>query len=67
MGWTVNTEAGTFALPEKNIQELLTLLAIVATKFHIGRKELERLVGRPRFMYHTVPGVVVHLYYIQRS
>ena len=33
----------------------------------MGRKELESLVGKIRSMYLTVPGVVVHLYHLQRA
>ena len=31
----------------------------------MGRKELERLVGKLRFMHLVVPGAVSHLYHIQ--
>ena len=33
----------------------------------MGRKELERLVGKLRFMHLAVPGAVAHLYHIQRA
>ena len=31
----------------------------------MGRKDLERLVGKPRSMHLAVPGAVAHLYHIQ--
>ena len=55
------------ALPERNILELIPLLAILETKRRIGRKYLELLVGELCSMHISVPGAVVHLYHIQRS
>ena len=36
--WAVEKDAGTVVFPEQNIQELLTLLAILETQCCIGRK-----------------------------
>ena len=33
----------------------------------MGRKELERLVGKLRSVHLAVPGAVAHLYHIQRA
>ena len=46
LGRNIDTEAGTVSLPERKLLELLTLVDIPATQRHIGRKELERLVGK---------------------
>ena len=46
MGWTLDTEAGTVTLPEGKLQELLVLVSIPATQRQMGRKYLERLVGK---------------------
>ena len=62
--WIVNTKAETVALPERNIQELRNLLAIPTNQRGMGRKDLERLVGRLLSMHLAVPGVVAHLYHI---
>ena len=44
LGWILDIEAGTFTLLERNLEELLTLVGIPATKRRMGRKDLERLV-----------------------
>ena len=33
----------------------------------MGRKELERMVGKLRSVHHAVPGAVAHLYHIHRA
>ena len=48
VGWIINIEAGTVALPERKLQYLINLLAIPATQRCIGRKDMERLVGKLR-------------------
>ena len=53
--WILNTEAGTFTLPERKIKELLTLVDIPPTQRMMGRKDL------------AVPGAVAHLFHIQRA
>ena len=67
LGWLTNTEAGTVALHEQKHLELLKLLSILVSQHRMGQKELERLVGKIRFMYIAVPGAVAHLYHIQRA
>ena len=47
LGWTINTEAGMVSLPEQKLQELRNLLDIPTSQRRMGRKELERLAGRP--------------------
>ena len=66
-GCTLDTEAGTVTLPEQKLQELLTLVYIPATQHWMGRKDLERLLGKLRYMHFIVPGVVAHLFHIQRA
>ena len=65
--WIIKTEAGTVALPEQKHLELLQLLSIPAMQRRIGRKELERVVGKLCSMHLTVPREVAHLYHIQRA
>ena len=64
LGWLIDTETGTVALPELKHLELLQLLSITITQGRIGRKELERLVGKLRCMHLVVPGLVAHFYHI---
>ena len=40
---------------------------IPPTQRRMGRKDLERLVGKLRSMHLAVPGVVAHLFHIQRA
>ena len=65
LGCITNTEAGKVALPERNIQELQDLLDILISQRRMGRKELERLVGKLCSMHLAVSGAVAHLYHIQ--
>ena len=67
LGWLINTEAGTVALPEQKHLEFLQLLTILATQRRMVRKELESLVGKLCSMYLAVPRAVAHLYHIQRA
>ena len=53
-----------FALLERKLQNLLTLLDLPATKFRIFQKHLEPLIGKLRSMHLEVPGAVAHLYHI---
>ena len=46
LGWIVDTETGTVALPERKLQSLCYLLAIPTTQQRMGRKGLEHLVGK---------------------
>ena len=64
LGWTINTEAGTVALPERKLQELQDLLDIPISQRRMGRKELEGLVGKLHSMHLVVPRAVAHLYHI---
>ena len=63
----VDIESVTVALTNHKLQELLTLMDILSAQRRIVQKELDRLVGKLRSMYLMVPGVVAHLYYIQRT
>ena len=36
LGWILDTEAGTFTLPERKLEELLTLVGIPATQRRMG-------------------------------
>ena len=67
LGWQINTEAGTVALPERKHRALLQLLAIPATQRRIGWKELERLVEKLLPVHLAVPRALAHLYHIQRT
>ena len=67
LGWILNTESGTVTLPERKLEELLTLVDISATQRRMGRKDQERLVGKLRSMHIVVPGVVSHLFHVQRA
>ena len=52
----LDTEAEIVTLPESNLEDLLTLVDIPTTQRRMGRKYLEHLVGKLRFMHLTVPG-----------
>ena len=65
LGWILDTDAGTVTLPERKLEEILTLVAIPPTQRRMGRKDLERLVGKLRSMHLAVPGAVAHLFHIQ--
>ena len=67
LGWILDTEAGTFTLLERKLEELLTLMDIPATQRKMGRKDLEHLVGKLPSMHPAVPGAVAHLFHIQRA
>ena len=61
----VEIKSGTVALPERNIQELLNLMDIPATKRHIVVKYMEHLIGKLCYVNLAVPGEVAHIYHIQ--
>ena len=65
LGWILYKEAGTVTLPERNFEELLTLVDIPVTQHKISRKDLEHLVGKLRSMHPAVPEAVSHLFHIQ--
>ena len=65
LGWILYTDAGTVTLPERKIKELLTLVDIPATQLRMGRKDMERLVGKIQSMHLTVPGAVAPLFHTQ--
>ena len=67
LGWILDTEAGTVTLPERKLEELLTLVNIPPTQRRMGRKDLESLVGKLCSMHLTVPGAVAHLFHVQRA
>ena len=52
---------GTVSLPERKLQEILTLVYIPVMQNRMGRKELERLVGKLRSVQLAVPGAVAHI------
>ena len=54
-------------LPEHNLRELRDLLEILTTQRRMGRKYLERFVGKLRSIHLAVSGAVAHLYHIQRA
>ena len=67
LGWNINTEVGTVALPERKLQELLTLVDIPVMQRHMVQKNLESLLGELLSMHLVVPGVVIHQYHTQRA
>ena len=67
LGWILNTEAGTVTLPERKIEELLTLVNIPPTQRRMVLKDLEHLVGKLCSTHLAVPGAVAHLFHIQRA
>ena len=67
LGRIIDTKARTVALPERKLQEMRDLLGILTTQQRMGRKELERLVGKLHSMHLVVPGAVAHLYHVQRT
>ena len=67
LGWILDIEAGSVTLPDKNLEEFLTLADIPVTHRRMGRKDLEHLVGKLRSMHLAVPGAVSHLFHIQRA
>ena len=67
IAWIIDTEEGTFAPPDRKLQELRDLLYILTTQKSMGRKDLKRLVGKLHSMHLAVPGEVPHLYHIQRA
>ena len=67
LGWIIDTEAGTIALPDCKLQELRDLLDIPLSQRRMGRQDLERLVGKLRPMHLPVTGAVAHIYHIQRA
>ena len=66
VGWMIDKEAGTVALPERKLRQLPQLLTVTATQRRILRKELERLKGKLCSMHLSVPGAVAQLYHIYR-
>ena len=67
LGWILDTEAGTVTLPERNPEELFTLVNIPPPQSRMGRKDMERLVGKLRCIHLAVPGAVAHLFHVQRA
>ena len=65
LGWILDTEAGTVILPERKLEELLTLVDIPPIQRRMVRKDLERLVGKLRSWHREMPGAVAHLFHIQ--
>ena len=61
----VEIKSGIVALPEGNIQELLNLTDIPATKRRIGGKLMEHLIGKIFYVNLAVTGAVAQLYNIQ--
>ena len=67
LGLTIDAEAGIVALPERKLQELLTLVTIPETQHCMGQKDLEPLVGKLCSMHVVEPGAVSHLYHSQHN
>ena len=67
LGWILDTEAGTVTLPERKLEEILTLVDIPATQGRMGRKDLEHRVCKLCYVRLAVPGVVAYLFHIQRA
>ena len=67
LGRILDTKAGTVTLPERKLEELLTLVDIPPTQRRMGRKDLERLVGKIRSIHLMVPLSVAHLFHVQRA
>ena len=61
------TEAGTVTILERKIEKLLTLVDIPAIQRIMVQKDLERLFGKLCSMHIAVPGVLAHLFHIQRA
>ena len=66
LGRTIDKEAGTVALPEQKLRELLTLVDIMPTQRRMGPKDIEGLLWKLRYMHLAVTGAVAHIYHIQR-
>ena len=64
MGRNIEMEAGIVTLPERKLQEILTLADIPTVQRRLGRKYEESLVGKLHSMHLTVTGVMSHLYHI---
>ena len=64
LGRNIDMEAGTVALPERKLQELLTLADIPTVQRHMGRNDVDRLVGKLHSIHLAVAGVVAHIYHI---
>ena len=67
LGWIIDMEEGTVALPERKIQEQRELISIMTTQRRMGRKEIERLVGKLRFMHLATNGAVANIYHLQQA
>ena len=67
LGWIIDTEAGTVALPEHKLQKLQDLLDIPISQRRMCRNDLDRLSGNLFSVHLAVPGAVAHLYHIQRA
>ena len=67
LGCTLDTKTGTVNLPDKKLEELLTLVDIPDTQCRMGRKDLERLVGKLCSMHLAVTGAATHLFHIQSA
>ena len=65
--WILYTEAGTVTLPERKIEELLTLVDIPVTQRRMVQKDLEHLEGKLLSVHLAVAGAVAKLFYIQRT
>ena len=63
----IDTKAGMVALPEYKLQELRDLLKIPVSRQRMGRKDLERLVGKLCSMHLAISGAVALIYHIQRT
>ena len=58
-------EVSAVSLQDQNLREILALLNLPASQFHMIRKELKWLIWNIYYIQLTVPGVVDHLYHLQ--
>ena len=65
LGWVTNTHWGTLELSSKQRLELISLLDITNSQRRISTKYMERIIGKIRCMYLTVPGAIGHFCAIQ--
>ena len=63
----LDSKMGTFQLPFCRIKELKSLLVISPRQRRIPVSKLRSLIGKLRYMHLTVPGAIVHLFYIQEA
>ena len=63
--WILDAEEVTVALPERKLEEILTILEIPAIQRKMVQKDLESLVGKICSMHLAVPWAVAYLCHVQ--